>query len=198
MAGGLGKRPLTCARMYSVFKIVTRELRKQRSSQDAALIQVLDGIQYQAKASALEACEADAAYNTLMQYTIQRCHGDPTKPFSGLRYVRHPVLPAFFLIEHLAAHFLSPRNMQTTSFTQLQHAVSGCSEIWDLWFGGLEALGFQDLWLIEEADDSQTEAEDDDAGVEVEEGSTAGMKLKPSPEFQKAFQLLSAQYCKSG
>ena len=108
--------------------------------------------------------------------------------------VRHPVLPAFFLIEQLPAHFLSPRNMQTTSFTQLQHAVSGCSEIWDLWFGGLEALGFQSLWLNEEADDSQTKAEDGDAGVEIEEGSTAGMKPKPSPEFVKAFQLLSAQY----
>ena len=31
---------------YSVFKVVTRQLRKHRSSQDAALIQVLDGIQY--------------------------------------------------------------------------------------------------------------------------------------------------------
>ena len=66
---------------------------------------------------------------------------------------------------------------------------------------GLEAWGFQGLLLDEEADDSQTEAEDDDAGVEIEEGSTystAGMKPKPSPEFGKAFQLLSAQYCKSG
>ena len=31
---------------YSVFKVVTREFRKHRSSQDAALIQALDGIQY--------------------------------------------------------------------------------------------------------------------------------------------------------
>ena len=179
---------------YSVFKVVTRELRKQQSNQDGAFIQVLDGIQYQAKADALQACEADVEYKALMQYTVQRCRGDVNKPFSGLRYVRHAVLPAFFLIEQLAAHFLSPRNMQTTSFTQLQHAVSGCSEVWDLWFGGLEALGFQGLWMDQDGDDSHPETADDDAGAEIEVGFNAGMKPQPSPQFVKAFQLLSAQY----
>lgn len=119
------------------------ELRKRRENQDSDLIQVLDGIQWDSKAAAIEAGEADPEYKVCMMYTVQRCCGDMPKHFFGLRYLLHAVLPTFFMVEQHAAHFLSPKNMQASSFTRLQHAVSNCSEIWDLRFAGLDVFGFQ-------------------------------------------------------
>ena len=176
---------------YSVYKVVMRELRKKRENQDHQLIQVLDGIQWQRKSDAIQACKDDQQYGAIMLYTIQRCQGDVTKPFSGLRYLRHPILPAFFLIEQLAAHFLAPKNMQQTSFTQLQHAVESCSEIWDLWFAGLEKLGFYDLRVEQAVEISEQGVfQDDTQGLS---SSDAG-ELVASPQYIKAFGLLSAQY----
>lgn len=177
---------------FSLYKVVMRELRKKRENQDSDLIQVLDGIQWDSKAAAIAAGEADPEYKVFIMYTVRRCCGDMTKRFSGLRYLRHAVLPAFFMVEQLAAHFLSPKNMQPSSFTQLQHAVSNCSEIWDLWFAGLDALGFQNLYILQASEQPEQGGQ---ACGDSDQGDDSGPQVcMAAPEFVKAFKLLSAQY----